>query len=228
MQFSRKDRRLGITLRATAALLAAGFAWHTYQVYRLNRFLKEMYSGQRSTDTQISASINPVTDAVTIRLVVVPDYDNPFSTLGSALAGAVAPSVIEPQFQGLIASDKQFHSDPYAAIVPYAFRVVTTTADAETMRRALFSRAMEKHEIERKAQEEKNKKMAEVRSYVRSGLELQNVRVAWGERYGNRERAVFGTLVNNGDKTLTKVTVRSYFLDAQGKHIGEKDFSRSS
>jgi len=36
---------------------------------------------------------------------------------------------------------------------------------------------------------------------------------------------VFGTIRNHGDSTLTRVEITAYFLGADGKAIGEKQFS---
>ena len=64
-----------------------------------------------------------------------------------------------------------------------------------------------------------------LRNYISSSLSLENLRVADGEKFGQRVDGVFGTIVNNGTKTLRKVTIRVYFLDNDGTRIGEKDFS---
>ena len=63
--------------------------------------------------------------------------------------------------------------------------------------------------------------------YIRDHLMLEHFRVGTGSRlgFGEPEPAVFGTIRNHGDSTLTRVEITVYFLGADGKPIGEKQFS---
>lgn len=64
-------------------------------------------------------------------------------------------------------------------------------------------------------------------AYVREHLALERFRVGTGRRFGfgNPQPAVFGTIRNRGDSTLTRVQITVYFLGADGKPIAEKRFS---
>ena len=103
-------------------------------------------------------------------------------------------------------------------LVPYRLRISLKDPDPETLARIRARRG----EL-RKA--EREWKLEQVRAYVKEGLSLENVRVAPGERFGQTVRGVFGTIVNRGARTLRKVEVRVYFLDADRRRIGEKDYA---
>jgi hypothetical protein len=64
------------------------------------------------------------------------------------------------------------------------------------------------------------------RAYIQEYVKLRDVRTGKGQRlgFGDPEPAVFGTVVNQGGRTLTKVQVTVYFLDEHGIVIGEKDY----
>jgi tetratricopeptide (TPR) repeat protein len=63
--------------------------------------------------------------------------------------------------------------------------------------------------------------------YIRERLILERFRVGAGSRFGfgDPQPAVFGTIRNRGDSTLTRVEITVYFLGSDGKAIGEKRFS---
>lgn len=63
----------------------------------------------------------------------------------------------------------------------------------------------------------------EKQDYIKQ-VELRNFKVGIGEKYGQRKKGVFGTIINQGDRTLNKVKITVYFLDKSGTIIGEKDF----
>jgi hypothetical protein len=57
-------------------------------------------------------------------------------------------------------------------------------------------------------------------------VELKDFRVGEGTKYGygDPKPAVFGTVVNNGDRILSEVEITVYFLNEQDSVIGEEDF----
>ena len=55
-------------------------------------------------------------------------------------------------------------------------------------------------------------------------VHITNLRVGVGKSYRGEEKAVFGTVVNKGDKTLDKVQVTVYFLDEQGRPMYEERY----
>lgn len=57
-------------------------------------------------------------------------------------------------------------------------------------------------------------------------IEIKNLKVGEGTKYGfgEPEPGIFGTIVNNGDRTLDKVQITVYFLDETDTIIGEEDF----
>ena len=63
--------------------------------------------------------------------------------------------------------------------------------------------------------------------YMKDHVEIRDFRTGSGSPKfapGDTKPAVFGTIVNNGDRTLTEVKVTVYFLNEQSIVIGEKDF----
>lgn len=63
----------------------------------------------------------------------------------------------------------------------------------------------------------------EKQNYI-GNVKLKNFKIADGERFGMPVKGVFGTIVNQGDRTLDKVKVTVYFLDKAGNVVGEKDY----
>ena len=57
--------------------------------------------------------------------------------------------------------------------------------------------------------------------YISSSMSLERVRVEAGENPRTSTGSVFGSVVNEGTRTIRKVTVRIYFLDGSGQRIGE-------
>lgn len=69
------------------------------------------------------------------------------------------------------------------------------------------------------------KSFKEKQEYIEK-VALKNFTVSEGKKYGFGDPVpgIFGTIVNNGDRTLKKVEITVYFLDKNGTIIGEKDF----
>jgi len=65
----------------------------------------------------------------------------------------------------------------------------------------------------------------EKQAYIKKVI-LKDFKVSEGKKYGFGKAVpgVFGTIVNNGDKTLKKVEITVYFLNDKGAVIGEEDF----
>ena len=67
--------------------------------------------------------------------------------------------------------------------------------------------------------------------YINNFLQLKEVKVSTG--YGEYDtpgistpkKSVFGTIKNIGDKSLSYLKIRVYFLDAEGTRIAEKDYT---
>jgi hypothetical protein len=132
------------------------------------------------------------------------------------LAGGLV-KVIEPLVERELNTKARERLDLYAMLVPYRLRVTLRELDQETLAR-IRTRRQELRKAERE------EKLEKVRSYLKAGLSLENIRVAPGERFGQAVTGVFGTIVNRGARTLRKVEIRVYFLDAQRSRIGEKDY----
>jgi hypothetical protein len=72
---------------------------------------------------------------------------------------------------------------------------------------------MREESEKRKAAEAQAKAEAEaerlrsIRAYASINLSLEGIRVSAGERFGRTVDGVFATIVNNGARTLRKVTV---------------------
>jgi hypothetical protein len=72
---------------------------------------------------------------------------------------------------------------------------------------------------------EEIKSFEEKQSYIKNVV-LKDFKVSEGKKYGFGKTVpgVFGTIVNNGDRTLKEVEITVYFLDDKGIVIGEEDF----
>jgi len=69
------------------------------------------------------------------------------------------------------------------------------------------------------------KSFEEKQAYIKNVV-LKDFKVSEGKKYGFGKAVpgVFGTIVNNGDKSLKEVEITVYFLDEKGTVIGEEDF----
>jgi hypothetical protein len=65
----------------------------------------------------------------------------------------------------------------------------------------------------------------EKQAYIKNVI-LKDFKVSEGKKYGFGKTVpgVFGTIVNNGDRTLKEVEITVYFLNGEGTVIGEEDF----
>ena len=182
------------------------------------------------------------------------DEENSFADLGVAMAEMliqnIGPGMIERELN--IAARERFNL--YAILMPFSVKIETIPASPEAVEQAKIEhqeqmeqlefereRALEEFQRERelaqaKLQREReererrrNAELAEQQnikdSYINNSVTLENVRVSQGEQFGLPVEGVFGTIVNNGDRTLNKVSVTIYFLNDQGQRIGEKTYS---
>ena len=69
------------------------------------------------------------------------------------------------------------------------------------------------------------KSFKEKQAYIEK-VALRNFRVSQGKKYGFGDPVpgIFGTIVNNGDRTLKEVEITVYFFDKNGTIVGEEDF----
>jgi len=220
----RWGRRVLLGLGAIIGLLVA---WHLYLSVGLNNRVRSLQSASSDSEQELSISVNPVTNLVSMTIAMPPelDEDNPFAGLGSALGEAmiqaIGPSFIERELN--TRAREQY--DLYAVLVPYRVRISTEPASVEAVARMRAEREQRRTEEARARAEAEAERLRSIRAYVSSNLSLEGVRVAAGERFGQTVDGVFGTISNNGTESLRKVTVRIYFLDKAGRRIGEKDFS---
>ena len=65
----------------------------------------------------------------------------------------------------------------------------------------------------------------EKQAYIKNVI-LKDFKVSEGKKYGFGKAVpgVFGTIVNNGDRSLKEVEITVYFLNDEGTVIGEEDF----
>jgi len=201
--------------------------WHLYLSIGLNNRVRSLQSASSNSDQDLSISVNPLTNLVSITIAMPPDLaeDNQFAALGSALGEAmiqlIGPGFIERELNTY--AREQY--DLYAVLVPYRVRISTEPASADAVARMREEREQRRADEARAKAEAEAERLRSIREYVSSNLSLERVQVAPGERFGRRVDGVFGTIVNNGAKTLRKVTIRVYFLDSGGRRIGEKEFS---
>lgn len=182
------------------------------------------------------------------------DDGNSFGDLGVAMAEMfvqnIGPGMIERELN--VAARERFNL--YAILIPFSVKIETVPASDEAVEQARIEhqQRMEQLEIEREQaleelKREREQALAELQrereererireeermeqqtikdNYINEFVSLENVRVSQGERFGMPVEGVFGTLINNGNRTLNKVTITIYFLNEQGQRIGEKSYS---
>lgn len=217
-------RRVLLGLVAIIGLL---IAWHLYLSVGLNNRVRSPQSGSSASEQELSISVNPLTNLVSMTIAMPPelDEDNPFAALGSALGGAMIQAIGPTFIERELNTRAREQYDLYAMLVPYRVRISTEPASAEAVARMRAEREQRRTEEARAKAEAEAERLRSIRAYVSSNLSLEGVRVAAGERFGQTVDGVFGTIANNGTESLRKVTVRIYFLDNAGRRIGEKDFS---
>ena len=210
-------------LLSIAAVFALLFAWHLYLTGEARRVAHGSSAKATEGGAEATLSLNPVTNVVEITVSFPPpevDEKNPWAAVGSQFGAALAGGlvkVIEPLIERTLNTKAREKLDLYAMLVPYRLRVTLREPDQKTL-----ARIRARREELRKA--EREQKLEKVRSYVKEGLSLENVRVAPGERFGQAVTGVFGTIVNRGARTLRKVEVHVYFLDVHRRRIGEKHY----
>ena len=193
---------------------------------------------------EIDISINPITNLVSMTIAIPPaDEDDVWGELGQAFAEAlvqaIGPGYLERELN--VASRQRY--DFYAMLIPYSVKIELGEASPEAIARAKERRAAEQAEQERQrgqaqqeqqrivAQRERQREQAqrkaerERRDYINSFVVLENVRVAKGERFGRPVDAVFGTVANNGDRTLNLVRIVVFYLGENGNRIGEVSYT---
>jgi hypothetical protein len=202
-------------------------AWHLYLSIGINNFARSVQSTSSDSEQELSISVNPLTNLVSMKLTMPPDLDkdNPFAAfglaLGNAMIQAIGPGFIEREMN----TKAREQYDLYAVLVPYRVRISTEPASAEAVARMREQREKRRADEARAKAEAEAERLRSIRAYVSSNLSLEGVRVASGERFGRTVDGIFGTIENNGTRSLRKVTIRIYFLDNMGRRIGEKDFS---
>jgi hypothetical protein len=202
-------------------------AWHFYLSISLNNLVRSLQTGSSNSERELSISVNPLTNLVSVTITMPSELndENPFAalgtTLGKAMIQAVGPGFIEREMN----TKARERYDLYAMFVPYRARISTEPASAEAVARIRETRKKQRADEAREKAKAEAERLRSIRAYFSSNLSLENVRVAPGERFGRTVDGVFGTIENNGTRSLRKVTVRIYFLDNTGRRIGEKDFS---
>lgn len=238
-----KPWKIGVI--AIAALLGLMFAWHLYLTTKLDDQVNATASDETGQAASESIKVNPVTNLVTITIEKPPELDdeeNPFAGLGAAM-GQLAMTAIAPMVERELNIQAKERFDLFAMLIPYTVRMNLVEPSAESIaearrqrdeRRAEEAAARAEAAAERERQREAEataKAQAEaeqqkvIQEYISTAMSLEEVRAAEGERFGQSVDAVFGTVVNNGTKTLSRVRVRFYFLDETGQRIGEKEYS---
>lgn len=200
------------------------FVWHLYLTSKARQIAQEISAESTEVGSELSLSLNPITNVVNMRLTMLPpdfDEDNPWAVAGYQLGTAIGSGLIkamEPLAEREINTKARENLDIYAMLIPYRVNVVLEQPDEQSI--ALFRSRQEER---RQAEERRKRKF--VRAYIDKGLRIEDVNVFQGKKFGRAVTIVLGTIVNGGDKTLSQVKVRIYFLDSTGQRIGEKDTS---
>jgi len=211
--------------------IIATVIWHLYLSIDLKERVHQFESLENYSGPAMSIRVNPFTNLILITIAMeTPDFDEPFAALGASLgeglAVAIAPGIIERQLN--TRAREQY--DLYSFIIPYRVRVDTTYAsgadsDLGDGENSALLEAIEKREQRRQAEEQTELNLeVEKSAYLASHLSLENVRVGKRTSLGSETRRVSGTIVNSGDRTLRRVSIRVYFLDKRRVRIGEEDY----
>lgn len=205
-------------------VLVLMFGWHLYLTTEAKRIVSEA-GAESAGEGRVDLSVNPITNVVEMKIVLPPpaepDKDNPLANIGQGFGAAIGAGLVkmmEPLVERELNTKARESYDVYAILVPYRLRISMDQPNDEQLARFRTQR-------EEKRQAEDKVRRDAVAAYIANGLRLEEVRVGEGRRFGQTEKAVFGTVVNGGEKTLKKVAVRVFFLDANGHRIGEKDYS---
>jgi hypothetical protein len=192
-----------------AVIFGLPLTWHFYQSAGLSSRVRSLRSAGTDRHEEGAIHVNPLTNLVTMTIAVPPqlDDDNPFAALGSALGEAMIQAIGPGFIDRELNTRAREQYDVYSFLVPYRVRISTEPASLEAVAR------MREESEKRKAAEAQAKAEAEaerlrsIRAYASINLSLEGIRVSAGERFGRTVDGVFATIVNNGARTLRKVTV---------------------
>lgn len=228
------------------SILIMIFSWHIIFTFSIIDQFKDndLLESDNNVD-EIQISINRLTNLVNVKIPLPPEIedDNIFGNFGAALGEMliqnIGPSMIEREFNVL--ARKRFNI--YAMIIPFKLTIESIPASPEAVEQARIDHQKRIERIEKEREEalaelqrerdERERIQAEKEAvinrektrYINSQISLDNVRAGQGERFGRSLDAVFGTVVNNGNRVLNRVTVTVYFLDDQNRRISEKSYN---
>jgi len=241
------------TLIGVFAILVLIFIWHIIFTFSLSNKINtsELDEMQNSVD-EVQISINRITNLVNIKVPLPPQVDdeNSFAGLGASMAEIliqnIGPGIIERELN--ISARQRFNL--YAIIIPFSVKIDMIPASPEAVEQARMEHQQRMKQLENERQralEERERELAELQrvreererrhnaelveqqrtkdSYINDFISLENVHISQGERFGMTVESVFGTIENNGDKTLNKASITIYFLNNQGQRIGERSYS---
>lgn len=193
------------TVVVMGAALTGVFVWH---LICLPRDL-----GDDGSD----ARVNPLTNLVIIELDIPDANGDPWADLGNnlamAFAGTVGPGLIERELN----TRARESLDVYAIVLPYRVRLRGTEGaePAQTTGQPGQETA--------RATEERGPREAEA-AYLEEFVDLESYEITQQVVMGERWWIIEGTLVNRGERTVSRLNLRVYFLDAAGQRIGEEDY----
>lgn len=227
-------------------IIAGIFLWHWYLSMKIKDRSKELSANNQYSDMEFSVSVNPFTNLISMTVTLPPelvDDNNIFAAFGAALSEAMlknlGPGFLERELNTIAREEY----DLFAMFIPYRVRVITEKPSAEVIgawrqqqEQKRIERELEQQRLERlreqqrleeqkAARTEKARKRRKCTEYISKYITLENVHVSLGTNFGRTVKGIFGTLVNNGDRALNTVRIRIFFLDSEGKRIGEKAYS---
>ena len=82
---------------------------------------------------------------------------------------------------------------------------------------------IEENKLKIRDQKLKAKAQEEKESYIKK-VELKDFRKSKGKSWGKEVDGIFGTIINNGNRSLKEVKVTVYFLDKSGVTISENNY----
>ena len=122
-----KPRWGGISILVAAIVMV----WHFALVTRINLRVRSAYRDREMADTIKSASVNPITNLVTIKMFSTPRDPgaSSFEAAGGVLEDALVQLAIPKFIEGPLNVAARSHYDFYAMVIPYKVQVTMVSPD---------------------------------------------------------------------------------------------------
>lgn len=215
-------------LYTTIAILTIVFLWHLFASAQISSKVAE------EAESDVNVSVNRITNVVTVTF-----YESPGDDWGADFAIGMMQMIGASPMERALKQAARSHFDLYAMLIPYTVSIQTAPATEEQM--AIYEQRQRDRETQREQErlareaerqaakderlQSENEERKQRMNYAHQYMAIEDGRVAVGERFGRPTQGVFGTLVNGGDRDLSRVKIIVYFLGEDGRRIGEKEYN---